>query len=241
MLMLVVATLIGLLAGVINRSAFGESTAANPAILEVVTIDGNNRSTSSGTGWFLEANGVAVTSSTTVNRAVSAGDRLLTIIGNEFYAADLVCSTRVVDTQGTVTPRADIAEIKLRPSDFPFQRLSGTTGTYTAHTGPLPAFQTLSMAQGSIDVGQPVMMVNSGTSLGSQVQVPGVVNSLGTAFDGTRLFGIRFSGDAPNSGASGAPVLNNSGQVAGVFAWEDPKTHLGYAQTVDVLKRCSGP
>ncbi|HKV43356.1 MAG TPA: serine protease [bacterium] len=223
--------LVGLLAFGCPRLGSAQGAPA-PSIIHLVVMKLEIRGYQSayreiveGTGFFIAASGIALTSSHVVSlaRREPATYKVVAVVGGEFYGATLVCADSLPDdTGGRLVPSRDVAEIQLVAPDLSFEELSYRgVGFARAHHGPLPAFPALAFGAPPA-VGDFVRVLGFGHQeaevLPSEWSAPGTVRALGSAGDGTQLFGIKFERDA-EPGHSGSPVLNRQGEVVGILTW----------------------
>ena len=230
---------------------------AADAVFQVQTLDrqpgtdGRYHAHGFGTGFFTSADGTALTVSHVVYLAAHSPEkyRLIAIVGKEFYDADVICASKLPydpskpDTvrQGRQLSR-DVAQIKVAPSTMPegnrelsYQTKDGTRiPLATAHLGPLPEFPFLKMGRGP---GQHVRIVGYGaiSAIPSRWTAEGQVERIFSARDGTSVFDVTSRNPAM-PGDSGAPVLNEAGEVVGIWAWrfyDRPDT--GTAQMISSL------
>ncbi len=233
------------------------------AVFQVVTYDrepnpdGTFRGHGFGTAFFIDADGTALTASHVTYLVATQPQkyRLLAVIDKEFYDAAVVCASRLPydaskpDTlrQGVPVGR-DVSEIKLSPStafegrkDKLYYRLrDGTMLEWAkAHTGPLPRFPFLTIGGSP---GQHVRVIGYGaiSALPYRWTATGEVSRYWTARDGTPLFDVTSPSPAV-PGDSGAPVLNDQGEVVGMWAWHYyDKPDTGTAQRSSALKNVCG-
>lgn len=220
--------------------ARGTESAPSEGVFMLVTLardGGVYKFESYGTGFFISADGTALTNSHVVYNAHRSPQQysLLAVVGKEFYRAVVVCASPLAadpmqpdPNQVGVSPGRDVAEIRLEPSDFPFgtwdlplpggERLT----LATAHTGPLPKFHALPL-DGLPQMWEHVRVIGFGhiSPIPRVWTAVGMVNDLGTAPDGTPIFILKFSSPA-RPGNSGSPVLNDQDQVVGMWAWYSP-------------------
>jgi hypothetical protein len=230
------------------------------AVFQVVTYDrgpgsdGIFRSHGFGTGFFVSPDGIADTASHVTYLAATQRQkyRLLAVVDNEFYDAAVLCASKLPydptkpDTlrQGVPFTR-DVAQIKLTPStafegrkDTLYYRMKdGTQLEWAkAHTGPLPQFPYLTVGG---NVGQHVRIIGYGaiSALPYRWTVEGQVSRLWRGRDGTEVFDITSRNPAV-PGDSGAPVLNDAGEVVGLWAWHYyMRPDTGTAQRSSVLTK----
>jgi hypothetical protein len=254
-IVLAIAVLLGSPVG----RAQGQSPAGDPAaaVFQVVTLDrqpgsdGNYHGHGYGTGFFIAADGTALTASHVVYRAAHDPDkyRLIAVVGHEFYDATVVCSSKLPydptrpDTNKVGRPiTRDVAEISIAPSTMPeghreflYRTKDGQRIVFaTAHLGPVPPVPFLTMggaAQGHVRV----IGFGGISPMPYRWTVEGQVDSRATARDGTPLFDVQSPNPAV-PGDSGAPVLDSENRVVGLWAWhyyDRPDT--GTAQAASAL------
>jgi trypsin-like peptidase len=222
----------------------GAEPAPYESVIMLVTLardGGAYKSESYGTGFFISADGTALTNSHVVYNAHRSPQQysLLAVVGKEFYRVAIVCASPLAadpmqqdPAQAGVTPGRDVAEIRLEPSDFPFETWDiplpgGERLTMaTAHTGPLPTFHALPL-DGLPRMWEHVRVVGFGhiSPIPRVWTAVGTVDDLGTAPDGTPIFILKFSSPA-RPGNSGSPVLNDQNEVVGMWAWYSPTDPL---------------
>lgn len=249
--------------------AHGQSPAptGNPAdaVFQVITYDrepnadGSFRGHGFGTGFFISADGTALTASHVVYLAATNPKkyRLLAVIGkefavtgNEFYDATLVCASQLPydpakpDTNRIgISPTRDVAKIKVSPSTafegrkdtlYYLLRTGDRVPWARAHTDALPSFPFLTISEA---LGIYVRIIGYGaiSALPYKWTAKGEFSETWTARDGTPVFDV-ISENPPISGDSGAPVLNDKNEVVGMWAWHsDIRPDTGTAQRSTVL------
>jgi S1-C subfamily serine protease len=225
------------------------------AVFQLIELNiGTGKPVAWGTGFFIDANGTALTNSTGVGAVTLQPDkyRLLAIVGKEFYAADIVCASKLpfefvqnrgLPTGKTVSYSRDVAEVKLRPSDFSFSSWiytlqSGEKVTLaTAHSSELPVFPVLALGSGAYE-GQEVTVVGFGqiSPISSEWSTTGWVEKTWQARDGTSVFMAAYDG-RPQPGNGGSPVLDSSGLVVGIHTWHAATSASeAMGQSVSTLK-----
>jgi V8-like Glu-specific endopeptidase len=218
--------------------ALGQAPAdPGSAVFQLIEVDtATLKEAAAATGFFIGPNGAAITNSHVIGAATLQPRkyRMLAIVGKEFYAADIVCASKLpfeqvqdhgLPTGKSVTVGRDVAEIKLRPSDFSFstwvQTLPGgeKLTLATAHRSELPTFPMLALASGPYE-GQQVTVVGFGriSPIISEWSASGRIEKMWQARDGTSLFTAAYDG-RPQPGSSGSPVLDADGRVVGVNTW----------------------
>lgn len=216
-------------------------------MLETIQLDGTQyKSAGYGTAFFVGPDGTAITNSHVVYLAQHDPDhyRLLAIINKEFYSVTIACASRLTfpESQESRLER-DVAEIKVIPTAFPFDRwgYSFPTGEHltiaTAHRGGLPAFPTLTVADRFVD-GERIRVIGYGhiSPIASRWVATGSINESGQASDGTEIFQIRFT-NPTQPGNSGSPVLNDRDHVIGLATWYSGiDAALGVAQSNSVVQ-----
>jgi Trypsin-like peptidase domain len=216
--------------------------------------DGQWHSHGFGTGFFTAADGTALTVSHVVYRAAHYPKRyrLLAVVGKEFYDATVVCSSKLpYDPTKPDTNRVgiqltrDVAQVKLAPSNafegrkkelYMAARGGDPFVWATAHTDPLPEFPYLTIGKAPASYAH-VRVLGYG-SIGPMPErwaSEGRVDKTGEASDGTPLFDVQSSNPA-QPGDSGSPVLNDQGEVVGLWAWHYlNRPTFGTAQDVSAL------
>ena len=198
---------------------------------------GRHLETVTGTGFFIAADGTALTASHVVylvrtNRTY----HIAAIIGKEVYSATLLCasdlpydptkdeqhefSRDVAEIRVTVTGAVSVGDLTYRGVPF-----------VTAHHGPLPQFPFLKLA--APQEGDEVRVFGFGRLSTAPMPYPwsagGTVERTFTFHDGTPGVQVRYA-TPTEPGHSGSPVLNARGEVIGMHDWysrTDP--HLGVA------------
>jgi V8-like Glu-specific endopeptidase len=196
----------------------------------------NGHAVASGTGFFVGADGTALTSShivypVKINRGAYEA---IAVVNQEFYGVEIICASDLsydparIDTHSA---SRDVAEIKLTQPRPPLDPLTSENITLArAHIGPVPRFPTLPLGDDPA-VGDSVRILGFG-NLASPVpyewSAMGRVSGTGRAADGTPLFKVIFSRKT-EPGHSGSPVLNTRDQVVGIHSWhlaQDPMMGL---------------
>ena len=224
--------------------------------------EGVYRSVGPGTGFFVSADGTALTNSHMVYKVVHDPEhfRLMAIVGKEFYDATVVCASRLpYDPTKTdsnhvgIALSKDVAQIRLSPASFPFRQVIRRIGGEVlvraeAHRDPLPEFPFLVIGgnpQGHVRI----MGYGHLGPIPQQWESSGQVVRTYRAQDGTEIFDIDSGSSAsgrPQPGNSGSPVLNDQNQVVGIWTWFSytppsmASCHRGTANTgasVNVAKR----
>ncbi len=204
-----------------------------------------------GTGFFVAADGTAITASHVVAWAQRdpGAHRLVAMVGRDLYAAEIVCASHLPydptkSHLSEVPLGRDIAEVRLTTSAPPFRRLfyktpSGEEVTLaTAHRGPLGPFPFLAIGIGPA-LNQAVRVIGFGhiSPIPGEWTATGQVARIRQAGDGTPVFDVAFEG-RPQPGNSGSPVLNARNQVVGVWTWQfSASSNSGTAQGAEVLRR----
>ena len=222
----------------------------NPAdaVFQVITYDrepnadGAFRGRGYGTGFFISADGTALTASHVVYAAATNPKkyRLLAVmgkefavLGREFYDASVVCASRLAydptkpdPNMIGVSPGRDVAEIKVSPSTafegrkdtlYYMLRSGDRLAWAKAHTGALPIFPFLRISD---DLSMVVRIIGYGaiSALPYKWTARGEFSETWTAQDGTPAFDV-LSQNPAGPGDSGAPVLNDRDEVVGMWAW----------------------
>ncbi|HYM71167.1 MAG TPA: trypsin-like peptidase domain-containing protein [bacterium] len=244
------ALLLGVLCvGVLAAPAPGVPADPADAVFQLIAVDTRTNSGNPvGTAFFVSSSGTALTSSHVVSAQVRdpRSSRLLAIVGTEFYAADVVCASPLPTgvTASAVPFGRDVAELRVRPSDFPFRTWDHhfATGAVVAwavaHAGPLPTFPVVPISgRPAIGAAVSVTAHEFVGPLSQRRSVVGHVRQMLTAGDGTGIFQIEFvSPLAPED--AGSPVLNAQAQAIGLWTWgsADQPT-VGWAQDGAVLTK----
>ncbi|HEV2440400.1 MAG TPA: serine protease [bacterium] len=200
--------------------------------LEVLTR-GAARSVGYGTAFFTGSDGTALTVSHVVYRASHDPEHydLLAIVNKEFYSVRIVCASKLPydptkENLATGVPLGrDVAQVKLAPSQFPFRNWAlrfktGETLTLaTAHRDPLPRFPYLTLGTGPSQ-GEHIRVVGFGhiSPMPRVFVATGRIDRMTRARDGTEIFSAEFT-SRPQPGNSGSPILNDRGQVVGIWPW----------------------
>jgi S1-C subfamily serine protease len=242
-----VLVLLGLPAG--GRAALQPSPDDATLVLLVVTPEG--RPGALGTAFFIDPDGTALTNSHVVYRVREnpARYRLLAVVGRQFYGATLVCAAHLSYDPEKDNPEIgrDVAQIRLTRSGFGFTSYRLGDQERTAHLTALPRFPALVLGDDP-SRGEPVRIVGYGLveervqeTPGARWTATGIVDAVGTAADGTRVFRVQ-STNRPRLGNSGSPVLDSRGRVAGMWTWnEEDNLAYGLAIASSALKQpCTG-
>ncbi|MBI3997536.1 MAG: trypsin-like peptidase domain-containing protein [Armatimonadetes bacterium] len=215
------------------HAAAQETTAAERGVflLEVIGQEGSGyREFSSGTAFFTDAEGTALTTSHVVWRPHRdpARFQLLAILDGAFFSAKVVCASRLTQDPTRPAPAGvplerDVAQIKVVLPDVPFGQwgVRAPDGQFITvarkHEGPMPSFFPLTLGADPRQ-GDGVRIVGFGRlPIPRRWSATGTVREVNRAPDGTPVFTVVYD-RAAAPGHSGSPVLNGSGQVAGIFA-----------------------
>ncbi len=208
-------------------------TTAAGVIQLVVVTGATARGIESGTAFFIDPDGTALTNSHVIYQARRdpAHYQLMALVGKEFYGAEVLCANDLPydpnDTNAEIVIGRDVAQVKLRPSRFPFTRW-GTSRegsiVYTAHLGKLPMFPALALGPDPAP-GVPIHVVGYGYKLvggsfGERWTSAGTVSDVGLAPDGTPVFRVE-SINLPRPGNSGSPVFDGQDRVVGMWTWNE--------------------
>jgi hypothetical protein len=199
-----------------------------------------------GTGFFLTADGLAVTNSHVVYPAMhDAKYTLAAVVGHEIFSIEVLCSSSLDYDPLKGRPlqyHKDIARIRLQPwtgADPAWANGHAKSGTvYTTHHGALPLFHSLELATGtpsgrvhSFGYGKVSAFIRLHRS-------EGTVSSTGSLSDGTPYFGLEMTQPA-QPGDSGSPVLDDHDRVVGILTWGDYSDgRLRLAQGAVALQSC---
>jgi S1-C subfamily serine protease len=242
-----IAVLFGLvlLAGSGGRTPLRAQQSPSASVFQLYVITGSftgNQTVyyavTQGTGFFISADGTALTNSHVVYpaRLQPITYQIIALVNGEFYGASVVCASELPDDPMKAHPRGvetsrDVAEIRLTRPQFPFSQFGANNTSYAvAHVGALPEFPALELGANP-NVGDAVRVLGYGrisSSVPYAWSTQGTVSRILPAADGTPLLAIRF-GRGVEPGDSGAPVLNSLDQAVGILSWMDPSDHtLGY-------------
>ncbi|HLY22353.1 MAG TPA: serine protease [bacterium] len=233
-------------------SRAGGQPAAHPddATFMLLAVTADGRQPALGTAFFVDGDGTALTNSHVVYTVRQNPERyrLLAVIGREFYSAAIVCANalRYDPQKDKPVLGRDVAEVKLRPSRFPFTTYMLGGIERTAHLTGLPPFPALKLGSDPAP-GTAVRVVGYGLVAERIPVMPGVrwaaagtVDELGAAPDGTRVFRVA-STNRPRQGNSGSPVLDADGRVVGMWTWnEGDNLAFGVAIASSALRRPCG-
>ena len=239
----------------------------NPAdaVFQVITYDrepnadGAFRGHGFGTGFFVSADGTALTASHVVYdvaanpkkyRLLAVMGKESAVTGNEFFDATVVCASKLAydptkpdPNRIGVSPGRDVAEIKVSPSTafegrkdtlFYMLRSGDRLPWAQAHTDPAPTFPFLTIGE---DLGAHVRIIGYGaiSALPYKWTAEGESRETWTTQDGTPVFDV-ISQNPAGPGDSGAPVLNDKNEVVGMWAWHSSlRRDTGTAQRSSVL------
>jgi hypothetical protein len=220
---------------------------ASEAVFQLVSVDTRTNSGSPvGTAFFVSPSGTAITSGHVVSAEIRdpTSFRLLAIVGGEFYAGDVVCASPAPPGApvSAVPSGRDVAEIRVRPSDFPFHTWDHhfATGAVVpwavAHSGRLPRFPVVPVS-GRPVVGAIVSVVvyEFIGPLSQRRSVAGRVRRTATAGDGTGVFQVEFASPLDPT-SSGSPVFDGDGQAIGLWTGGSAdQPNAGWAQNGAVL------
>jgi hypothetical protein len=220
------------------------------AIVAIVTVDTTtNRGAYLGSGFLVGSDGVVLTSAHVVWRALHDPARyhLLVAVGREFYSASVVCSTYLANWapgEPDLVAQRDIAVLKLAPSDFSFSTYFFIKGdpaeTFQAHTGPLPVFSVLPLADRRPAPGTAVHSYGwsgvSGTAKPTSYR--GRVDHSGHTQDGASVTALLPAADL--RGMSGSPILDAQERVVGQVFWGGGTARYEWATDVSELRHPCG-
>jgi hypothetical protein len=203
-----------------------------------------------GTGFFIAADGTALTASHVVYAVVHDPGkyRLLAIVGKEMFDANVVCASKLpydpTNPKSTTILSRDVAEVRLAPSTMPeghrenFMRAPNGDRIVlaTAQMDPqMPTFPFLTIA-GHAEGQVTVVGFGGISAIPSEWTATGRVVGTRTAADATPLFDVDSS-NPPVPGDSGAPVLGPQDTVVGLWAWHSlVNPRLSTAEDASVLQ-----
>ncbi len=207
---------------------------ADTGVFQLITVTGPKAQLAeSGTAFFIQPDGTALTNSHVVYQARRDPGRyqLMALIGREFYSAQVLCADRLpydpADSKAEAVVGRDVAVVKVGASRFQFTRWGSTRDgapLFVAHVGELPRFPWLAFGRDPAP-GEPIRVVGFGSvpisgSFGDRWTAFGTVNDVGTAPDGTVVFRVASS-NRPRPGNSGSPVLDGRDHVVGMWTWNE--------------------
>lgn len=253
MILLILGTL---LVSPIQWAGGQSAPASDPAeaVFQLVTYDrdpdpdGLAESHGRGTGFFIKPDGTALTVSHLVYAAVHYPRkyRLLAVVGKEFYDVQVACASSLPDPMQARAPASrDVAEVKIIPSnafdgrkhELFFVPKNGDRFVWaTAHTDAVPQFPYLTIGRAP-QVYAHVRVVGFGHigPIPERWTSEGRVDQTWDARDKTPLFDVESTNPA-QPGDSGAPVINDQGEVVGLWAWHNPRRPtVGTAQVVSAI------
>lgn len=223
----------------IRATRVGAQPSPNASIFLVLVwrIAGRQLETFTGTGFFIAADGTALTASHVVYLArTNRTYHLAAIIGREVYSAVLVCASELTYDPTKNEQRdfsRDVAEIRVTANG------ADSVGDLTyrgavfasAHRGPVPQFPFLKLA--APRESDEARTFGFGRLPTAPMPYPwsatGTVERMFTFHDGTPGLQVRYS-TPTEPGHSGSPVLNARGEVIGMHNWHsDTDRHVGTA------------
>ena len=204
------------------------------SVFQVLVINKTNgHALAAGTGFFIKADGTALTNSHIVYpvKARRFVYEALAIVNREFYGVEIVCASDLPYDPTAPGPHGagrDVAEIRLvapHEDELTYDRIR-----LSGHYGPLPKFRPLPLGDDPA-VGDSVRILGFGdltSPLPYEWSASGRVSEIGRAPDGTPVFNVTFTRKT-EPGHSGSPVLNTKDEVVGIHTWHlasDPTTGL---------------
>jgi V8-like Glu-specific endopeptidase len=208
-----------------------------------------------GTGFFIDADGTALTNSHVVYPAVRDPGhyQLIAIVGPEnaaeFYGVTVDCASALPYNPAQlfrytrVAPGRDVARIHVVPPTLPvtawveFLPAGRALPIAKGHVGPVPAFPALRIG-GAAAPGMHVRVTGYGARIApvDKQTLTGQVGQLERAGDGTQLFSVALENRTAR-GYSGSPVLDDQDEVVGLWTWSAARdsTALGSAQAGGAL------
>jgi len=203
------------------------------SIVQIVVYSETDHMSVPGTGFIVDSSGTTITSSHVVQRAIKQPDRYVILVlyegtaGKEFFTAELACATtlHLQDSGQPYEKDAAILHIVAPTTSYRSFGSSRPGDRWTRHEGPLPTFPVLRVADHGAPIGARVHI--PGYAPGSSIHIAsGRIEATSTARDGTPLLRLQYY-VPPQPGDSGAPVLDEHGDVVGLFTWE--RTSQGLA------------
>ena len=185
-----------------------------------------------GSGFLINPDGTVLTNAHVLLGAQRDPDhhRLIALWQADWFSASVICTSipgsdpAALDFSQAVHPRRDIAEVRLAPAlDGRVLNVQGRQ--WRPHTGGLPAFPALRFALHDPAPGQEVEAVAYDFTAGPPTLTTkrGRVRDLYKASDGTPVIGVHYTTPIEH-GASGAPILDLSGDVVGIQTWGSAST-----------------
>ncbi len=215
--------------------AAGQGLAAvDGGVFQLVTVTGPKaQGVESGTAFFVQPDGMALTNSHVVYQAWRdpARYQLMALIGKEFYSVQILCADTLpydpTDAKAEVVIGRDVAVLKIGMSRFQFTRWGSMRDggpQFIAHVRALPRFPWLVVGPDPAP-GEPIRVVGYGYVplsgvFGERWTAFGTVSEVGTAADGTPVFRVAAP-NRPRPGNSGSPVLDGRDHVVGMWTWNE--------------------
>lgn len=180
----------------------------SPSVFYIEVYDAAGYSTASGSGFFVTADGVAVTNYHVIEDTSSA--IITTIDGNKFKVNSIIAYDKDMD----------IAIIRVDKTTVYGGKVSGFSAAKMADSDNIKAGQTI------YALGSPVGLQNTISN--------GIISNVGQVIDGNKFIQITA---AISHGSSGGALVDEYGEVLGITsAVIEDAENIGFAIPVNVLK-----